>query len=405
MSGDRVSVLVIGHPDADIAERLRVSSVPTTVADDFDVRVSADDTDVPALLVDEMPHAILTVGAGRRFEVLEAQPLDVRRRWVHFDSDDPDLDAMARSALGVFVDIATNDRFPELPLVSVFTPAYRSGDRIERAFESLLAQTYTNWEWVVYDDSPDDETWQRLCALRARDARVHIFRSDRNCGRIGEVKRRCCGLARGSVLVELDHDDELTPWCLSQLVAAFDAVPEAGFAYTDCAEVRDDGTNVAYGESFAFGFGSYRVEQFRDRDWWVAISPSLNSKTIRHIVGVPNHARAWRRNAYEAAGGHSSEVHVGDDYELLLRTFLTTRMVHVHTFGYIQYHDGDEGNTQRRRNREIQRAVGLFADRYESRIRQRLDELRSPDFIRVGDSLDWTLVPPPDLVTAELHWP
>ena len=405
MSADRVNVLVIGHPDADLAEHLRVDGMPGTMADGFDVRAVVDDSELAQLLVDEMPHAILTVGAGRTFPVLEAQPLDVRRRWVHVDVDEPDPAEMARTALGVFVDVATNDRFPLLPLVSVFTPTYNTGDRIERAFQSLLAQTYTNWEWVIYDDSPDDETWQRLCAIRARDARVHIFRSDRTCGRIGEVKRRACGLARGSVLVELDHDDELTPQCLADVVAAFDAHPEAGFAYTDCAEVFESGRNASYGESFSFGFGTYRTEHLRGRDYLVTNYPSLNAKTIRHIVGVPNHVRAWRRSAYVTAGGHSPEVHVADDYELLVRTFLTTRMVHVHTFGYIQYLDDEQGNTQRRRNGEIQRAVHLFAERYEDQIHERLLELGSPDFIRTPSGNDWSIEPPPDLVNAELHWP
>ena len=43
----------------------------------------------------------------------------------------------------------------EQPLVSIFTPTYRTGSRFVRAHRSVLAQTYPNWEWIIWDDSDD----------------------------------------------------------------------------------------------------------------------------------------------------------------------------------------------------------------------------------------------------------
>ena len=69
-------------------------------------------------------------------------------------------------------------------------------------------------------------------------------------------------------------------------------------------------------------------------------------------------------------------------------------MVHIQRFGYIQYlGDGGE-NTQRTRNREIQRLVAAFADRYEPEIHRRFEELGVPDFIHTNQGLDWDLEPP-----------
>jgi glycosyltransferase involved in cell wall biosynthesis len=313
---------------------------------------------------------------------------------VHFDTP-PSIKELADRALAVFVDVATNERFPQLPLVSVFTPTYRTGDVLARPYESLLAQEYDNWEWVVYDDSPDDETFGALRVIAGNDPRVRIFRGDGNWGVIGEVKRRLCGLARGSILVELDHDDEITPLCLRSLVEAFERFPDAGFAFTDCAEVFEDGEVAGYPEGWGFGFGSYRSERLGEKDFLVTNYPSINAKTIRHITGVPNHVRAWRRSAYEAIGGYKSEIHVADDYEILVRTFLHTRMVHVQRFGYIQYLRRDGGNTQRVRNKEIQRLVELFRQRYEADIHARFVELGVDDFIWRGPNhLDWSAANP-----------
>jgi O-antigen biosynthesis protein len=139
------------------------------------------------------------------------------------------------------------------------------------------------------------------------------------------------------------------------------------------------------------GFGSYRFERLNGKDYAVTNYPSINAKTIRHIVGVPNHLRAWTKDAYWKCGGHNPDIHVCDDYELLIRTFLTTRMVHIQRFGYIQYHNSSSsGNTQRHRNAEIQRLVKYFADHYNERIHRRFRELGVDDFIwQKKGELDW----------------
>jgi len=217
------------------------------------------------------------------------------------------------------------------------------------------------------------------------------------------VKRRACGAANGAILVELDHDDELTPDCLRWVVNARQAFPEAGFFYTDCAEIHEDGANHTYGGPWGMGFGSYRQEEWRGHVYDVTNYPDINSLTLRHIVGVPNHVRAWTREAYWASGGHHADVHVCDDYELLLRTFLATRMVHIRRFGYLQYMNGESsGNTHRTRNREIQRLVRWFRGAYDRRIHARLLELGVDDWVWRGGEVDLG-APMPDPVPIANH--
>lgn len=389
MSG-LITVVLIGHADARIEDNLRLDS-PDYEASEFNVVVLNNDADIEYELAKVHANVIFTFGDLQDFDRLGRLGIEVRRRWTHFEDVNTDLLIVARSAMGSYIDVSTKDRFPELPLVSVFTPSYKTGVSIIRVYESLVLQSYRNWEWVVYDDSPDDKTFDIVAALAGADHRVKVFKSSEPCGRIGEVKRRCCGLARGSIFVELDHDDELTSNCLSDIVEAFNKFPEAGFAYTDCAEVLDNGENATYGETYAFGYGSYRYERYGGREYAVSNYPSINSKTVRHIVGMPNHARAWRRDAYYAAGGHGTDIHVADDYELCIRTFLTTRMVHIKRFGYIQHISTSGSNTQRVRNKEIQRLVRYFAGRYESEIHERFAELDIDDFMRTDAGLDWSV--------------
>ena len=68
---------------------------------------------------------------------------------------------------------------PRSNLLSVFTPAYNSGARLERAYKSLQAQTWRNWEWVIYDDSDlkdKGNTWNTLKKLRDSDQRIKIIK-------------------------------------------------------------------------------------------------------------------------------------------------------------------------------------------------------------------------------------
>jgi glycosyltransferase involved in cell wall biosynthesis len=411
MAFDLITVCVFGRTDQDWLDRVRTTDTcgRGTEATGFDLHAFDDDSDLEAILARVRPHVLVTFGhAQQDFPRLWRAPLEVRRRWLHYDPG-ADPAAVAEGIMATFVTNATTRRFPDHPLVSVFTPTYLSGDKIQRPLRSLLAQSYTNWEWVVVDDSPDaGRTFAELAELARRHPQMRVFQADRPCGIIGEVKRRACGLARGEILVELDHDDELTRDCLADLVAAFQHYPEAGFAYTDCAEVSDSGENLVYPEGWGFGFGSYRTEVYDGRSYLVTNYPGLNAKTVRHIVGVPNHVRAWTRDAYFRSGGHSPEVHVCDDYELLLRTFLTTRMIHIRKFGYIQYQNrsaGGGGNAQRTRNKEIQRLVRYFRGRYEQQIHARLLELGLDDFIWRDGVLDWSTPNPPEVAGAELVYP
>ena len=112
----------------------------------------------------------------------------------------------------------------------------------------------------------------------------------------------------------------------------------------------------------------------------VSNGPRINPKTIRHIIGVPNHVRVWKRDDYFKINGHNPNLHVCDDYELLIKTFLTTKIAHIPKFGYIQYRN-KEGNTSLSRNKEIQRLVKLIRNSYDVLIHEKFVSLNINDFL------------------------
>lgn len=84
--------------------------------------------------------------------------------------------------------IADSQFSSETPLVSVFTTAYRSNEKIQRPYHSLLNQTYKNWEWVIVDDSGDEHETYRNYRLPPSDPRVRRYRQDSGNGYIGQQR-------------------------------------------------------------------------------------------------------------------------------------------------------------------------------------------------------------------------
>lgn len=376
-----------------------------TETTEMECRCYATDEELHSILARDRPSVIISLGNVEDYPKLMRAPFEVRRRWLHFPRG-ADPKEMGRRAYSTFItDIAVPREAP--PLITVFTAAFKTGDRIFRPFRSLLSQTYPEWEWIILDDSDDNgETFSQLSALARQDGRIYVFRAHRHSGRIGEVKRQAAMMGRGSILVELDHDDELTHTCLSDLVSAFGHYPEAGFAYSDCAEVFEDGRNAVYPDGWGFGYGITTPIEYRGRNLLAHRAPCANPKTIRHIVSAPNHVRAWRRSTYESLGGHSPLLATADDYELCVRTFLATRMIQVRTLGYIQYYN-TTGNTQVLRNKDIQRAVRSVQYAYDLRIHQRFEELGIDDYLWDGTlgHCVWSRPAPENEQHACLIWP
>jgi glycosyltransferase involved in cell wall biosynthesis len=345
----------------------------------LDCRCYSPDSNLEQVLVQDRPNVIITIGLLTSFPYLTKAPFEIQKRWLHYNTL-PDLNQLGIDAYNCYLTNMFNDRGTEdYPIVTVFTAAYKTGEKIYRPFRSLKEQTYTNWEWIIVDDSDDDgKTFKMLSHLAKKDHRIQAFKPWEHSGIIGRIKNWACSLGKGHILVELDHDDELTDYALDYVIKGFRQFPEAGFLYTDCAEIYENGTSHTYRAGWAFGYGSYTDVEYKGKLYKSGSAGNLNAKTIRHIVSSPNHIRAWRKPFYESIGGHNKELHVADDYEIMVRTFLKTRMIRVPKLCYFQY---ISNTAQRIRNKDIHRHVRSIRAHYDRMIHERLLELGCEDFI------------------------
>ena len=101
---------------------------------------------------------------------------------------------------------------------------------------------------------------------------------------IGELKRFACLACRGDVLVEVDHDDELTPDCVAELVAAF-AEPQVDFAYSNCCEINE-GKPWRYDEKYGWW---YRPFAWDGQPQWECVAFDPSPASFSKIRFAPNH--------------------------------------------------------------------------------------------------------------------
>ena len=125
---------------------------------------------------------------------------------------------------------------------SVLTPVYDPPvDALRAAIESVIAQTYADWELVLVDDcSTQPAVRSVLAEMAARDSRITVVTRETNGG-ICAASQDALDRAQGEFIALLDHDDELTADALHRVAAELDAQPDTDYLYTDEDKIDADG--------------------------------------------------------------------------------------------------------------------------------------------------------------------
>jgi len=182
------------------------------------------------------------------------------------------------------------------PTISVLVPVYNT-DKIflRKAIDSVLTQSYSNWELCVADDASRASHVRKVLEDYARrDPRIKvIFRAEN--GHISAASNSALELAAGDYVALLDHDDELAPHALHFVVDAINRNPDAQIIYSDEDKIDVEGN---------------RSDPHFKSDW----NPDLffSQNYVSHL-GV------YRRDLLQRIGGFRKGLEGSQDYDLLLR--------------------------------------------------------------------------------------
>ena len=133
-----------------------------------------------------------------------------------------------------------------MPKVSVLTPLYNTNEaHLREAIESVLNQTYSDFELLLLNDSPDNTRLDEIVASY-QDSRIRYIRNERNMGIIPS-RNKLIQLAQGEYLAIFDHDDFCEPTRLEKQAAYLDSHPEVGVVGSWVQEFPN-GSQVRYPE-------------------------------------------------------------------------------------------------------------------------------------------------------------
>lgn len=173
------------------------------------------------------------------------------------------------------------------PLVSVLMTAYNREKYIGEAIESVLQSSYKNIELIIVDDCSSDNTINVATNYVAKDARVKLFRNEKNLGDYPN-RNKAASYASGVYIKYLDSDDLIYPFALDIMVHAMEKFPKAGLGL--CTRQCDKPLPVFLSSREAY---------------------------LEHFLGGSHFDRApasaiIRRSCFNQTGGFSGERMIGD---------------------------------------------------------------------------------------------
>lgn len=118
-------------------------------------------------------------------------------------------------------------------VVSVVIPCWNQAAYLPEAVESVIAQTYTDWEIIIVNDGSPDNTSEVAQSLIRRHPEHLIRLIEKSNGGASDARNAGIQFAQGSCILPLDGDDMIAPEFLARTVALLEQRPEIGVAYTD----------------------------------------------------------------------------------------------------------------------------------------------------------------------------
>jgi len=195
-----------------------------------------------------------------------------------------------------------------LHFVSVFIPAYNAEPFVQQAIESVLAQTYLNYELIVINDASTDGT-PGVINQYQHHPKVRIYHNSTNMG-VARNWNRGVDLCNGDFIVRLDADDFYAPNYLAQVMAFFQKFPDIALVFT--------GANLLCSNNRVRQDLPYKESWVRNRTEFL---PDL-----LQLCRIWSPCACVKRSCYERLGGVIEDMNIHEDWEMWVRVAATRKI-------------------------------------------------------------------------------
>jgi glycosyltransferase involved in cell wall biosynthesis len=239
-----------------------------------------------------------------------------------------------------------------LPNVSVCLPTYCGEKHLKECLESILCQTFCNFELLIIDDCSSDLTIDIINNYSKYDSRIRILRNERNLG-IASNWNRCIELAQGQWIKYVFQDDLLAPNCLEIMLKATESKKEMIFCRRDF--IFEDVTDLRLQE-FYINHAHFIDNLFGNL---IDISPKSYINAVLkypkvNLVGEPTNT-LLHRNIFHRFGNFNQNLIQIIDQEMWTRGAIHTGLTYVpETLASFRVHK--ESTTSKNHSTKIYRA-------------------------------------------------
>lgn len=182
-------------------------------------------------------------------------------------------------------------------LFSILIANYNNGNYFKDCYDSIIAQTYTQWEVIIVDDKSTDDSVEVINNLIKKDARFRLYKNEKNYG-CGYSKKKCAELANGGVLGFVDPDDAIMPEALELMIQAHKDNPGVSLVHSN----------------FYFCNEFLERSSIFDR----AGSVQVNNRFINLTASV-NHFVSFKKSFYNRTDGIDASLQRAVDQDLYLK--------------------------------------------------------------------------------------
>jgi glycosyltransferase involved in cell wall biosynthesis len=202
-----------------------------------------------------------------------------------------------------------------VPKISIVMPVYNREYYLGAAIESVLNQTMTDFELLVWDDGSTDQSLKIAQQYAELDPRMRVISSSHRG--LAPTLKAAFAATTGTYLGSVDSDDLLAPTALEETSAVLDAHAAVGMVYTNYHVIDEHGHDHGLGKRCLMPYSQHRM--------------LLDFMTF--------HFRLIRREVYEQVGGINSTFKFVEDYDLCLRLTEVTEVHHLErSLYYYRWH-------------------------------------------------------------------
>lgn len=227
-------------------------------------------------------------------------------------------------------------------MVSIVLPVYNGEKYLAQSIQSILDQTYTNWELIIVNDCSTDDSLKIAEGYAEQDARIHIISNAEN-KRVAKSLNIGFKQAKGKYFTWTSDDNLYDRFALEKMTGYLERCPESSFVYADMEYINQDGRIIANS------------------------SNECKNIYLRCCVGA---CFLYRREVRDTVGEYNPNVLYVDDYEYWLRVSFRYKLHHISEVLY-KYRVHDGGMTHSR-EREIRRITAALKMKYADEISKQL---------------------------------